>query len=96
MTNSRALAATCLRDDGELALYRSSAAEGALFLEPVRAPSADLLQRLENEFALRDQLDAAWAACPLHWDATPGRSKLWLADPGGELLSRLAGQPWAI
>ncbi|WP_437936575.1 trifunctional serine/threonine-protein kinase/ATP-binding protein/sensor histidine kinase [Sorangium sp. So ce341] len=96
MTTSHDPAAVCLRDDGELALYRSSEGPSALILRPVHAPSADLLQKLENEFALREELDSAWAVCPRELDSRPGRTRLWLEDPGGELLAHRVGRAWPI
>jgi hypothetical protein len=54
------------------------------------------LRRLEQEYTLREQLDAGWAARPLALVREPGRPMLLLEDPGGELLSRLVGQPWHV
>jgi predicted ATPase/two-component sensor histidine kinase len=87
-----------LRRDGEFALSRSSAARGSpavLTLSPVsdRAPPRSI-ERLQHEYALRDQLDLAWAAKPRALAVEHGRTVLLLDDPGGELLSHRLGRPW--
>ena len=51
------------------------------------------LERLAHEYALRDELDAAWAARPLALVREGGRTALLLEDPGGEPLERLIGAP---
>ena len=51
------------------------------------------LERLAHEYALRDELDAAWAARPLVLVREGGRTALLLEDPGGEPLERLIGAP---
>lgn len=43
-------------------------------------------QRLEHEYGLVSELDAAWAACPLALTRHKGRPVLVLADPGGTPL----------
>jgi len=58
--------------------------------------SAVCLAQLGHEHALKDFLDAQWAACPLalvHWE---GRPALLLADPGGVPLDGLLGQPMQV
>src|SRR5258707_5384731 len=59
-------------------------------------PPPQSLKQLEHEYALRDTLDPDWAAQPLALVARNGRMTLVLADPGGELLDRLLGQPLAV
>jgi hypothetical protein len=51
------------------------------------------LERLEHEYALRDELDSGWAARPLALFYHDDRMMLVLEDPGGEPLDRLLGQP---
>jgi PAS domain S-box-containing protein len=51
------------------------------------------LERLAHEYALRDELDAAWAARPLALVREGGRTALLLEDPGGEPLEGLIGAP---
>jgi len=55
-----------------------------LVVSPVAEyPAPEILKRLEYEYALREELDPAWAARPIeiarHWD----RTVLVLEDPGG-------------
>jgi PAS domain S-box-containing protein len=47
------------------------------------------LRRLEHEFSLATELDAAWAAQPLKLTRYQGRPALILRDPGGEPLDRV-------
>jgi PAS domain S-box-containing protein len=55
-----------------------------------------LLERLEHEFALQAELDAAWSARPVELSGHHAGATLVLEDPGGEPLDRLTGRPWAI
>src|SRR5580658_9324925 len=48
--------------------------------------------RLEHEFSLANELDAAWAAQPLKLTRYQGRTALILKDPGGEPLDRVIEQ----
>jgi serine/threonine protein kinase len=57
-------------------------------------PSPETLARLKHAYALREQLDPAWAARPLRLELQQGRLTLLMQDPGGEALLRLLGQPW--
>src|ERR1700742_5048040 len=90
-----------LRDDGEFGLYRvrcGSTAHGrvqpALLVAPLREHTAPRsLRRLEHEYALRGELDSAWAVVPLGLLRHRGRPVLVLEDPGGEPLERLVGAP---
>src|SRR3989442_13921882 len=59
-------------------------------------PTPGSLQLLEHSYALREELDPAWAARPLKLVRQQGRPTLLLGDPGGELLARLVGQPWEV
>src|SRR6202161_4551774 len=54
------------------------------------------LNRLEHEYALRADLDAAWSAHPVELSHHNGRLALVLEDPGGEVLDRLLGRPLGI
>jgi PAS domain S-box-containing protein len=56
-------------------------------------PSRESLQRLEHEFALREELDADWAARPVELIRRDARLTLALEDRGGEPLARLLGRP---
>jgi predicted ATPase/two-component sensor histidine kinase len=64
------------------------AAEGPLL------PSS--LRRLRHAYSLRDALDPSWAARPASLTEGRTRAELVCHDPGGELLARLVGQPWAV
>lgn len=89
-----------LRQDGHLVLSRHASVQGsdrllALSIAPEFASARDL-GRLQHEYALRDHLAPHWAAKPRRLEGENESQVLWLDDPGGELLSRLVGQPWAI
>ena len=62
-------------------------------LPAAERPLPATLERLAHEYALRDELDAAWAARPLALLREGGRTALLLEDPGGEPLERLIGAP---
>src|ERR1700723_601511 len=55
-------------------------------------PSPRSLKRLEHEYSLASELDAAWAAKPLVLTRHKGRAVLILNDPGGEPLDRIMEQ----
>jgi serine/threonine protein kinase len=59
-------------------------------------PSPETLARLQHAYALREELDPAWAARPLRLELQQGRLTLLMEDPGGEPLLKLLGQPWEI
>src|SRR5262245_57972970 len=84
--------------EGEFVLSRSvrdAALAPLLVMAPVLAqPAPESLQRLAHAYALREALEPTWAACPLALVHYQGRPTLVLADPGGEVLARLVGQPW--
>jgi predicted ATPase/signal transduction histidine kinase/ActR/RegA family two-component response regulator len=83
--------------DGDFSLYRGSGI-GLLPILLVTAEIASLasLNRLEHEFTLRADLDAAWAAQPIELSRHRNRLALLLEDPGGVVLERLLGQPLGI
>ena len=87
-----------LREDDEFILYRAhSALPGAppvLFLTPSSArPAPQTLKKLEHEYALRNELDATWAARPIALTQFDKRTGLVLEDPRGEPLNRLIEGP---
>jgi len=59
-------------------------------------PTPNCLDRLAHEYALRDELDSAWAVRPLEIVRERGRTMLVLEDPGGELLDRRLGAPMEV
>jgi predicted ATPase/signal transduction histidine kinase/GAF domain-containing protein len=80
--------------DGDVTLYRG----GGQGLPPILLATAEngslaCLNRLEHEYSLRAELDAAWAAQPIELSRHRNRSALVLEDPGGAVLDRLLGQP---
>ena len=82
-----------LRNDKEFNLYRGWSEDDnsrILVLSPgAEYPAPEILKRMEHEYALREELDSAWAARPIeiarHWD----RTVLVLEDPGGVPLDQL-------
>jgi PAS domain S-box-containing protein len=56
-------------------------------------PTPGSLDRLDHEYALKDELDEAWAVRPLELVREGGRTTLVLEDPGSEPLSRLLDAP---
>ncbi|GAB2902247.1 AAA family ATPase [Paraburkholderia jirisanensis] len=83
---------------GDLQLYRRTCRGGtSLMLVPAAAePSPQSLTCLQAEYALREKLDASWAAVPLMMTRYDNRMALQLSDPGGVLLSDLCRAPWKI
>jgi len=75
--------------DGEFVLSRAVRGErlpSLLTLTPASSrPAAVTVERLESSYALRDELDPAWAALPLAVVRYDGRPTLLLADEGGML-----------
>jgi hypothetical protein len=89
-----------LWEDGELVLSRGVWDRESFPLLAAMPSSAqplpETLARLQHAYALRDELDPAWAARPLRLVTDMGRLTLLSEDPGGEPLLRLLGQPWEI
>src|ERR1700720_1761331 len=82
---------------GALTLYRGRADGGAPALLLIAENTSFVhIERLEHEYALRGELDAAWAARPLALSRCDGRLVLVLEDPGGEPLDRRLGRPLDI
>jgi predicted ATPase/signal transduction histidine kinase len=82
-----------LREDSQVVLYR-----GRRNADPCRIlvvtpaseqPAQGTIKRLEHEYALRTELEPAWAISPLALVRDKGRTVLVLEDPGGEPLDRL-------
>ena len=85
--------------EGTVPLYRGARDAGSPILVvelQERTASAEAVQRLEWEYALRAELDPAWAARPVALIRDHGRISLGLEDPGGEPLDQLCGQAWPI
>src|SRR5262249_29516253 len=88
-----------IRSDEEFRLDRgrqpgSPDAASVLLLSPVATqPALGTLDRIEHQFALRDELDSAWAVRPRALSQYRGRPALVLENPGGETLDRLIAGP---
>ena len=84
-----------LREWADFTLYRGSE-RGSLPILAVaitaERPSPRSLKRLEHEWSLASELNAAWAAQPLVLTRHKGRAVLILNDPGGEPLDRIMEQ----
>jgi predicted ATPase/signal transduction histidine kinase/GAF domain-containing protein len=79
--------------DGDVTLYRGSG-QGLppILLATAENSSLSCLNRLEHEYTLRADLDAAWAAQPIELSRHRNRSALVLEDPGGAVLDQLLGR----
>jgi PAS domain S-box-containing protein len=87
-----------VRQEQDWVLYRARRDDADHSRVLVVAPAAEpcgpaTLQRLEHEYALRAELDSAWAVRPLALSRSDERTVLLLEDHGGEPLTRLLGQP---
>ncbi len=90
-----------LWEDGEriFSRVRSLAnADGSVLtvLPATQHPTPAILDRLANEYGLKEELDRAWAVRPLELIRDGGRTILVLEDPGGEPLQRSLGEPLEI
>jgi hypothetical protein len=91
----------CLARGGDRAICRTWCVNAAgtqtsvLSVRPLGEPAtAASLDRVPHEYGLKDQLDSAWAVCPLALLRHGDRPVLKLQDPGGEPLERLLGAPF--
>ncbi|MEA2882819.1 MAG: hypothetical protein QOH32_2075, partial [Bradyrhizobium sp.] len=87
-----------LLEDGERVFCRVGSHVNAdrsvlAVLPAAEHPTPATLDRLAHEYALKENLDAAWAVRPLELVREGGRTMLMLEDPGGEPLERLLGAP---
>jgi PAS domain S-box-containing protein len=83
--------------DGELTLQRGSGCGVTPVLLAAAEHSSRVgLKRLEHEYALKAELDAAWAARPIELSRHRNRLTLVLEDPGGVVLDQLLDRPLAI
>ena len=82
---------------GKLTLYRGSGKElPPILLAAAEKSSLACLKWLEHEYALRANLDAAWAARPIELSLHRNCLALALEDYGAAVLDRLLGQPPGI
>jgi PAS domain S-box-containing protein len=76
--------------EGDLTLYRGSGnGLSPILLITAEDASPGSLKRLQHEYALKAELDAAWAAQPVALSHYNDRLTLVLEDPGGEPLDQL-------
>lgn len=89
-----------LRAEEEFNLYRGRAAgelPPILVVAPVsERPEPRTIKRLEQEYSLLQGLDLDCVPRPLEFTQYKARTMLVLADPGGEPLARLLGQPMEL
>src|SRR5580693_10021842 len=85
-----------LREGADVTVYRGRQRGNptpVLVVAPAaERPSPQSLRRLEHEYSLAAELDAAWAAKPLALTRHDGQTVLILKDPGGEPLDRVIEQ----
>jgi serine/threonine protein kinase len=80
--------------EGDFKVYRGRGNGVApILLVGAEDDSSESLKRLEHEYALKGELDAAWAARPVALSHYNNRLMLVLEDPGGQPLDRLLGRP---
>jgi predicted ATPase/signal transduction histidine kinase/DNA-binding response OmpR family regulator/GAF domain-containing protein len=100
MTEWSGYALETLWEDTEFVLSRAvrdgEPSSRLLLVPALMQPSPESVARLERAYALRDDLDPAWATRPLSLVRHGQRPALLLEDPGCEPLVRLMGQPWEI
>ncbi len=93
MTDLSAYSLTELRRDQQFVLYRGrreAAPSRILVVAPVSERlEHETFRRVEHEYALRTELDSAWAAVPVALAQDKGCTVLVLQDPGGEPLDRI-------
>jgi PAS domain S-box-containing protein len=83
--------------EGDIALYRGSGNGLApILLVTADESSPGCVARLKDEYALKSELDADWAARPIALTHYNGRMTLVLEDPGGTPLDRLLGRPQGV
>ncbi|WP_213805173.1 sigma 54-interacting transcriptional regulator [Granulicella sp. dw_53] len=87
-------------DDGTFVLSHASLQEGQV---PILAISSTHVQstpgsvaQLEHAYALREELDSAYAARPFELVSHQGKLTLRMEHPGGELLAAMLGSPWEL
>jgi len=92
-----------LWEDGERVFYRGwrlgedGSRRAALFVLPVAGhPSSSTVDRLAHEYALKDELDAAWAVQPLELIREGRKATLVLDDPNGTPLESLLVGPMEL
>jgi hypothetical protein len=89
-----------LWEDGDMRLARCASGGHrplVLVAESVRdPPPAVIARRLEQEYALRAELDADWALLPLALSHEAGQVRLVFEDFDGRVLDRMTDRDWAV
>lgn len=89
-----------LSKDPQFILYRArepaSRRRVLLFAPASENLPQHILKRIEHEYALRAELDSAWAAMPIALAHDGGRTILVRKDPGGEPLDQLLERPFDL
>src|SRR6266404_9454573 len=92
-----------LLEDGERILCRGWRDDGdgnrtavLAVLSASDRPTPGFVDRLAHEYALKDELDGPSVVRPLELLRERGQTRLLLADPGGEPLAGLLGQPMEL
>jgi PAS domain S-box-containing protein len=84
-------------EDGEFIILRGGLKGNplsVLLMAPASDhPSPASIEQMNQAYALRNELDRAWAARPLDLAVYRGLQALVLEDPGGDSLERLIGGP---
>jgi len=81
---------------GDLSLYRSCVEGTAALIVVAEDASLAYVRRIEREYALKSELESAWAARPVALARHNDRLALVLEDPGGFPLDRLLGRPLQV
>ena len=85
-----------LRQASDFTLYRGQERDNQspvlVVASASEPPPAWNLSRLQHEYSLTTELDAAWAAQPIALAHHEGRAALILRDPGGEPLDQIIEQ----
>jgi PAS domain S-box-containing protein len=87
-----------LREDEEFILYRgrptqAEASSVLLLAHALRHPTLETLEKINQEYALREELGTTWAVRPRDLSQYNEKTVLVLDDPGGEPLHRLIQGP---
>jgi len=90
-----------LREDEEFILFRgrpiqAEAAPILLLAPALKCPALDTLEKINLEYALRNELHPTWAVQPRDLAQYNEKTVLVLVDPGGEPLDRLIHGPMEI
>jgi PAS domain S-box-containing protein len=89
-----------LGDEGDFAIFRvtdqRNLSPAFLMMTASERAAPGIAARLDHAYALRNELDVAWAARPLEMGYQHGKPTLLMHDPGGVTLDRLLGEPMEL